>query len=66
MATKKKAPKKTESCKRYLVLENGDRFEITGENGRFYICGNVMFSKTHPMLAGIEEDAKEQEQTEGE
>ena len=40
--------------------------EITGENGRFYICGNVMFSKTHPMLAGIEEDAKEQEQTEGE
>lgn len=63
MATKKKAAKKNGT--RYLVLENGERFEVTGEDGRFYYCGERQFSKNHPMLVGIEEDAV-QEKTEGE
>lgn len=65
MATKKKKAKKPEG--RYLVLENGERFEITGEDGRFYICGDRRFGKNYPALAGVEENEKtEQEQTEGE
>jgi hypothetical protein len=34
MATKKKAAKKTE--KKMLVLDNGERFEVTNEDGRFF------------------------------
>lgn len=64
MATKKKTAKKTE--KKMLVLDNGERFEVTNEDGRFFYCGERAFAKNHPMLVGIEEDAKEQEQTEGE
>lgn len=62
MATKKKTAKKTAGA-RYLVLENGERFLIEREDGRYFYCeGERQFGRNHPSLAGIEEDEK----TEGE
>ncbi len=31
--------------KRYAVTQDGCRAEITGENGRYYVCGDVQFRK---------------------
>lgn len=31
---------------RFAVLSDGDRREITGENGRYYVCGDVQFRKS--------------------
>ena len=28
---------------RYAVLPDGSRREITGENGRYYVCGDAQF-----------------------
>lgn len=30
---------------RYAVLPDGSRREITRENGRYYVCGDVQFRK---------------------
>lgn len=30
---------------RYAVLPDGSRREITGENGRYYVCGDAQFRK---------------------
>lgn len=42
MATKKKA--KTEE-KRYFVLPDGTRYEVTGEDGKFVYCGTTQFRR---------------------
>lgn len=36
--------KKTDET-RYYVLPNNEKFEITGENGKYYICGFTQFRK---------------------
>lgn len=39
---------------RMLVLRSGQRFAITGETGRYYICGNTQFRKASPQIAKLE------------
>ena len=41
MATKKKAKKKT-----VFVLNDGTRYDVTGETGKFIICGKTQFRKS--------------------
>ena len=38
--------KKASGEKRYYVLPNNERFEITGENGTYYVCGFTQFRKS--------------------
>lgn len=32
---------------RYLVLPNGGKSEITGENGKYWFCGETQWRKSH-------------------
>ena len=41
MAKKKKAQLKTT-----FVLHNGTTYDVTGENGKYIICGNTQFRKS--------------------
>ena len=41
MATKKKAKKKT-----LFVLADGTRYDVTGETGKYIICGSTQFRKS--------------------
>lgn len=41
MATKKKAKAKT-----VFVLNDGTRYDVTGENGKYVFCGNTQFRKS--------------------
>ena len=39
-----------------LVLKNGCAFLISGENSKYYFCGNTQFRKSNPMIAEIKEE----------
>ena len=39
--------KKKVKVVRYLLLPNGERFEITGETGKYWLCGDTQFRKSH-------------------
>lgn len=52
MAKAKKAKKK-----RFAVLPDGARHEITGENGRYWVCGNRQFRKAAAAVEIEKEDA---------
>ena len=41
-ATKKKEVKKTIGT---VVTKNGKKYEVTGENGKYWICKNTQFRK---------------------
>ena len=41
MATKKRTKAKT-----VFILEDGTRYDVTGENGKFIFCGNTQFRKS--------------------
>jgi hypothetical protein len=38
--------KKRAKEKFYYVLENGNRYEITGRNGKYIICGDTQFRRS--------------------
>lgn len=44
MATKKKAKASAEE-KRYFVLPNGTRYDVTGEDGKYVYCGATQFRR---------------------
>ena len=50
MATKKKAVTKTANApgvKTEYIMANGDRYEVIGEDGKYYFCkGNTQFRKS--------------------
>ena len=48
--------------KRFVVLENGKKIEITGEKGKFYICKNQMFRKANPTIKIVETEVKEKKE----
>lgn len=63
---KKKAPK----SRLVYVLRNGDRYDVTGENGKYYLCeGNTQFRKSAKrgelIKEAIPEADKPAEETEG-
>ena len=47
--------------KKVIVTTVGREYEITGENGRFWVCGNTQFRKASPMIAEIK-TVKEQKE----
>lgn len=50
------AKKKT---KRLAVLRDGTKQEITGENGRYWVCGNRQFRKAEVILEEMTKDAED-------
>lgn len=44
MASRKK--EKKADGKTYFVLPDGNRFEVTGENGKYVFCGGTQFRKS--------------------
>lgn len=38
-----------------LVMINGDRHTITGEDGKYWLCGETRFRKLSKQIASIEE-----------
>ena len=51
---------------RYAVLPDGSRREITGENGRYYVCGDTQFRKAGVRVEAEKDETEDaQEETEG-
>lgn len=46
------ASKKT--TKRYLYLTNDKKYEVTGENGKYFICGDTQFRKGNAEIRNLE------------
>ena len=46
------------SKQQYLVMKDGTRYEIVGENSRYWKCKNTQFSKSNPNIDHIEKAAK--------
>lgn len=62
MATKKKAKKKA-----VFVLTDGTRYDVTGETGKYVICGKTQFRKSAKRGEIVYEEtapAAEQKETE--
>ena len=52
-------PKKEDSGKWYvpktfLVMKSGERYEITGENGKYYLCNGTQFRKGNQSIEKVE------------
>ena len=41
------------SAKRYLTMENGDKYEIVGESGKYYFCKGTQFRKGNPHIKEV-------------
>lgn len=39
--------------KRYLEMKSGKKYEIIGENGRFWLCKGTQFRKTNPDILRV-------------
>lgn len=39
--------------KKILLTNTGREYEITGDNGRFWVCGHTQFRKGSTMIADI-------------
>lgn len=39
--------------KKILLTKTGREYEITGDSGRFWVCGHTQFRKGSPMIAEI-------------
>lgn len=40
------AKKKAKMAKLFFVLPNGNRYEVTGEDGKYIFCGETQFRKS--------------------
>lgn len=47
--------KKKEAHTRYFVLPDGKKYKITGEDGKYWICGKTQFRKLAERGTVIEE-----------
>lgn len=43
---------------RTLITSSGKRYPITGETGRYYLCGETQFRKSGPQIAKIERETR--------
>lgn len=59
MATKKKTADAAKAA-RYAVTKDGQRLPITGEQGRYWLCGDTQVRKSR---ASLEEEEIRQKQT---
>lgn len=44
-----------------LVTNSGKRYAVTGETGRYYICGKTQFRKSGPQIEKIEQPKRQKE-----
>ena len=47
--------------KRYLFFKNGDKKEIIGENGKYWLCDGAQYGKSNTSIAKIVEEKVEKE-----
>lgn len=55
-ANKRKRTKKTtfpETPKQILKTTSGHEYEVTAINGKFFVCGNRLFSANSPFIACV-------------
>lgn len=50
--------KKKELAERLIVLPNGDEYKITGETGKYWICGDTQFFKHSNYPIKLKSDAQ--------
>lgn len=46
----------TKDALRVLVMDNGKTYRITGERGKYYLCGRTQFRKGNPHIVRTEEE----------
>ena len=51
--------KKKES-KRELVFADGTRVRVTGEKGKYWLCGEAQYRKGNPGIVGVEKEKDEE------
>ena len=63
MAKKKKEEKLAEtvsediseaSARRFLTMDNGKRYEVVSEDGKYFRCGATQFRKSNPHILKVE------------
>lgn len=56
MARRKKETEAEETAvsRRVLVMDDGETHEITGEEGKYYLCGWSRFRKGNPHIVSVE------------
>lgn len=52
------------ATKKYLYLTNSERYEVTGEDGKYFVCGKTAFRKSNPAIQRVEEEKAEQKRDE--
>ena len=50
--------------KKFLILPSGARYEVTDENGKYYVCGDIRFRKMNPMIVDVVEEVIKEEKKE--
>ena len=43
-----------EGEKKYIITKTGERLQVIGETGRYFIMKDRQYRKSNPMIAGIE------------
>ena len=54
MGKKKQLLEAKQEAKTYLVMKDGKRYELTGESGKYYLCGATQFRKGNPNIEKVE------------
>lgn len=44
-----------------LVMKNGEKFTITGEDGRYWYCGETRFRKSNEDILTVEEAGRKED-----
>ena len=60
MARKKREAETEEmsAARRVLVMDNGAEHEITGEDGKYYLCGWSRFRRGNPHIVSVKEKSE--------
>lgn len=51
----KLAKKKTAQKEKYLIFSDGSEAAVTGENGKYFLCGNTQYRRGNPNILRVEE-----------
>lgn len=43
----------SKKSKKILCMVNGDEIPITGQKGKYWICGETQFRKANPAIFGV-------------
>lgn len=51
----KLAKKKTAQKEKYLIFSDGSEAAVTGENGKYFLCGKTQYRRSNPNILRVEE-----------